>query len=287
MKTAVKTALITGPARGIGAAVARLLAARGMRLALVGLEPERLAALANELGPGHLWIECDVTDGAAMRRAAAQAVEALGGLDVVVANAGIAAHGTVAVTPIEAMARVVEVNLIGVINTVGATIHPIIERRGYFLLVSSAAAVAPAAGLAAYAASKSGVEQFGNALRIEVAHHGVDVGVAHPSWIDTDLVRDAQEGLSTFNRMVRNLPGPFGRITSLDECAAAIADCIVRRRRKVFIPKSLGTFAALRQLLTSPLGEWQAKRDARKLVPALEKDVRESGQFFGTHSVER
>ncbi|HYR27377.1 MAG TPA: SDR family oxidoreductase [Thermoanaerobaculia bacterium] len=283
----MKTALITGPARGIGAAVARLLAARGMRLALVGLEPERLAALANELGPGHVWIECDVTDGAAMERAVAQSVEALGGLDVVVANAGIAAHGTVAVMPMKAMARVAQVNLIGVLNTVGATIKHVLDRRGYFLLVSSAAAIAPAPGLAAYCATKSGVEQFGNALRLEVAHHGVDVGVAYPSWTDTDLVRDAQQGSSTFNRMVRNLPGPFGKITSLDECAASIADCIAHRRRKVFIPKSLGTFAALRQLLTSPLGEWLAKRDARKLVPALEKDVKESGQYFGANSVER
>src|ERR687886_2533232 len=98
-----RTVLITGPARGIGAEAARQLAARGARLALVGLEPERLAALAAELGGGTAWFECDVTDQAALERAAAGTVAALGGIDVVVASAGVASNGTVAVTPVEAL----------------------------------------------------------------------------------------------------------------------------------------------------------------------------------------
>src|SRR5215211_6952280 len=103
-----KVVLITGPARGIGAETARQLAARGARLSLVGLEPELLAALAEELGDGHVWFECDVTDQAALERAAAGTAEALGGIDVVIANAGIANHGTVAVAPVETLARTIE-----------------------------------------------------------------------------------------------------------------------------------------------------------------------------------
>lgn len=86
-----KVVLITGPARGIGRETARRLAARGARLALVGLEAERLEALAHELGAGHAWAEADVTDQAALDGAVAHTVRALGGIDVVVANAGVPA----------------------------------------------------------------------------------------------------------------------------------------------------------------------------------------------------
>src|SRR5215212_6942828 len=170
-----KVVLITGPARGIGAETARQLARRGARLALVGLEPERLAALATELGAGHAWFECDVTDQAAVDRAAAGTVQALGRIDVVVANAGVASNGTVAVTPVRALVRTIEVNLIGVVRTVSATLPHVTAARGYYLLVSSAAALAPLPGISSYAASKSGVEMFGNVLRLETAHTGVAV----------------------------------------------------------------------------------------------------------------
>ena len=281
-----KVVLITGPARGIGAALARTLAARGARLALVGMEPELLAALANELGPRHVWFECDVTDEAALQRAAAGTVQALGGIDVVVTNAGIAGHGTVAVTPPAALARVIEVNLTGTILTVAATMPHVVARKGYFLLISSAAALIAAPGMAAYAASKSGVEQFSNALRLELAHKGVQVGCAHPSWVDTDLVRDVQQDLAGFRAMLRKLPGPFGTITPLDDCAKALADAIERRQRKIYIPKSLSRFAALRQFFMGPVMEPLAIRDASKTVPRLENEAAALTRVFGEHSVE-
>src|SRR5688572_20289012 len=141
---AEQVVFITGPARGIGEALARRMAAEGARIALVGMEPERLAALASELGPRHVWFECDVTDEAALQRAADGTVKALGGIDVVVTNAGIASHGTVATTPASAQARVVQVNLIGTILTVAVTLPHVVARKGYYLLISSAAALAVA-----------------------------------------------------------------------------------------------------------------------------------------------
>ena len=281
-----RVVFVTGPARGIGAELARALAARGARLALAGLEPERLKALAADLGPGHAWFECDVTEQSGLARAAEGAVAALGGIDVVVANAGIASHGTVAVTPVEAMARVIEVNLIGVLRTVSATLPHVTARKGYYLLISSAAALAAMPGLAAYAAAKSGVEQLANALRLELAHKGVAVGSAHPCWIDTDLVRDARQDLDAFDRLLQRLPGPFGRITSVQDCAAALLRGIERRKRKVFVPRSLAFFSAIRQLLGSPLGESILRRDARRLLPEMEREVAALGRAFGEHSVE-
>jgi NAD(P)-dependent dehydrogenase (short-subunit alcohol dehydrogenase family) len=281
-----KVVLITGPARGIGAATARLLAARGARLALVGLEPERLRALNVELGQGHVWFECDVTEQAALERAVAATSAALGRIDVVVANAGIASNGTVAVTPVAALVRTIEVNLIGVVRTVSVTLPHVVAAKGYYLLVSSAAALAPLPGMSTYAAAKSGVEQFGNVLRLELAHKGVGVGVAHPSWIDTDLVRDTQSDLETFNEVLRTLPGPFGSVTPVRACAAALVKAIERRRRKVYVPGTLSPLAVIRQLFASPLTEYLMSRQTRRLIPKLEGELRTLGRSFGAHSVE-
>jgi len=135
-----KVVLITGAARGIGAETARRLAAKGARLSLVGLEADRLEALAGELGDRAVWFEADVTDQASMEAAVDGTVGAFGGIDVVLANAGVANNGTIAVNPPDAIARTIEVNLLGVVRTVCATLPHVTERRGYVALVSSTAA---------------------------------------------------------------------------------------------------------------------------------------------------
>ena len=281
-----RVVLVTGAARGIGAATARAAAARGARLALVGLEPERLAALAAELGGEHAWFECDVTDQVGLDQAVAGTVDQLGGIDVVVANAGIANLGTVAVSPAGALARTIEVNLIGVVRTVSATLPYVSARRGHYLLVSSAAAFAALPGMAAYSASKAGVEQFGNALRIEVAHKGVTVGTAHPSWTETDLVRDAMQALPSFRRALGRLPWPLGKVMPVEVCARALIDGIERRRRRVYVPRAVGAVQALRSLLSSPAGDLVLRREARAAVPAMELEVQQLDRAFGEHSVE-
>jgi NAD(P)-dependent dehydrogenase (short-subunit alcohol dehydrogenase family) len=86
------------------------------------MEPARLEALARDLGPNHIWVECDVTDQAALEHAATRASSELGGIDVVVANAGVASNGTVAVAPAESLVRTIDVNLSGVVRTVSATL---------------------------------------------------------------------------------------------------------------------------------------------------------------------
>jgi short-subunit dehydrogenase len=250
------------------------------------MEPERLRTLRDALGTGHAWFECDVTVQAELDRAVAAATAALGGIDVVVANAGIGNFGTVARTPVEAQARVIEVNLTGLVRTVAATLPAVTERRGYYLLLSSAAALVAIPGLAAYAASKSGVEQFGTALRRELIDAGVGVGVAHPGWIDTDLVRDARQDLAAFDAIVSRLPWPFRTVTSTAECAAALVHAIEHRRRKVYVPRSVAAVDVLRQLLGSPLAEWVLRRKTKTLLPELERQAAAVGRPFGANSVE-
>jgi short-subunit dehydrogenase len=281
-----KVVLITGPARGIGEHTARLAALRGARLALVGLEPQRLATLRAELGPGHAWFEADVTQQGGLDEAVRATVEAFGRIDVVVANAGVANRGTIAVGDIEAMARTVGVNLIGVMRTVAATAEQLIASRGYLLIVSSAAAFAALPGMAAYCASKAGVEHFGNAVRLELAHRGVRVGTAHPSWIDTDLVRDAKDDLPAFRAALDLLPWPMGSTTSVQACAAAFVRAIERRQRRVYVPRALGAVQAIRSVLVSPLSDRLIGRTARTSVPEMEAQVRSLGRAFGTHTAD-
>ena len=274
-----RVVLVTGAARGIGAHTARHAAARGARLALVGLEPDRLAALAGELGA--VWFAADVTDQAALDAAAAGTLEAYGRIDAVVANAGVASRGTVAVGDPEAAVRTVEVNLIGVMRTVAATVDQVIARRGYYLLVSSAAAFVALPGMAPYNAAKAGVESYGTTMRRELAHRGVAVGTAHPSWVDTDLVRDAREDLPAFHEALDRLPPGLVGVTSVHRCAAAFVDGIARRRRRVYVPPSMGVAQALRTVVNGPLGDLVVGRSARVSVPALEEQVRSLGRGFG------
>src|SRR5919108_730416 len=183
-----KTVLITGAARGLGAETARRIAARGGNVALVGLEPEELQRVAAQCGSNAAWFECDVTDVDALERAVQGTVDRFGGIDAVMANAGIAPGGMVRSTDPAAFERTIEINLLGVWRTVRATLPHVIERRGYVLVIASMAAAVHAPAMAAYSASKAGAEAFGDSIRSELAHLGVDVGVGYFSWIATDMV---------------------------------------------------------------------------------------------------
>src|SRR4051795_9313599 len=130
-----RTALITGAARGIGAASAEKLHARGMNVALVGLEPDRLEALAARLGDRAAAFEADVTDPEALERAVAGASEAFGGVDVAIATAGLRLVGAVPAAPAAPVDREVEVTLPGASRPGGAAAPAVVERRGYLLNV--------------------------------------------------------------------------------------------------------------------------------------------------------
>jgi NAD(P)-dependent dehydrogenase (short-subunit alcohol dehydrogenase family) len=269
-----KVVLVTGAARGIGAESARRLAAAGARISLVGLEPERLAEVARTCGPDAIWTEADVTDADALDRAVAATVERFGGIDVVIANAGVAPAGPMRFADPDAFDRTIEINVLGVARTIRACLPHIIDRRGYVLAVASLAAVAYAPGMAAYSASKAAVEAMANALRVEVSHLGVDVGVAYFSWIATDMVAGADEH-PAFSGSRAELRGPLGTTHPVSAVGEAVLDGIARRRRWVTVPRWLRAVLVLRGLY--PLTDALARSRAHEMDERFARDAAERG----------
>jgi NAD(P)-dependent dehydrogenase (short-subunit alcohol dehydrogenase family) len=236
---------ITGAARGIGAATAKRLCARGARVALAGLEPDVLAAVARECGDAS-WMECDVRDRTQVEDAVELAVQRLGGLDVVVANAGTAAQLPIVGGDPTVFERTVEVNLLGVYYTLRAAGPHIAHGGGYALAISSLAAAVHPPLLGAYCASKAGVEALADALRIELASSGARVGVAYFAELDTDMT---QRGFGTkAAAKLKNPGGPFTRVAPLEVGVNAIERGITRRSRRVAAPAWVGSVLPIRML---------------------------------------
>jgi NAD(P)-dependent dehydrogenase (short-subunit alcohol dehydrogenase family) len=262
-----RTIFITGAARGIGAATAQRLHAKGANVALVGLEPERLQALAARLGERAEVFEADVTDYDALVRAVDGTVARFGGIDVAIANAGVAFPGALATMPIEQVERTLAVNLLGVWRTDRAVIEQISARRGYLLNVASLSAIAHAPLMGPYTATKAGVEALSDALRMETAPTGARVGCAYFGFIDTDMVRAsyAQRSAEALNRQS---PGFLRNPAPLSSAVDAIERGIERRAARLWAPRWIGAAIALRGLI-QPLAERRILSDQTQLSEAL------------------
>lgn len=280
-----KVVFITGGARGIGAQVARRLRNKGAKLVLTDLNGAELNALAAELGEDRvLTAVADVRDLPAMQAVAARAIERFGAIDVVVANAGIASYGSVLQVDPDAFKRVLDINVLGVFNTVRAALPALIESRGYVLVVSSLAAYAACPGLAPYNASKAGVEILANALRLEVAHHGVSVGSAHMSWIDTAMVRDSEADLPAFGKLLASFPWPLNKTTTVDKCATAFVKGIEGRSNRVYCPRWVAAFRWLKPVLSTPVGELPLHKPTEALLPQLDAQVAALGRSTSAYN---
>ncbi|MFF1401664.1 SDR family oxidoreductase [Streptomyces sp. NPDC058294] len=261
-----RTVVVTGAARGLGAALVREVARRGARPVLLGHEKNPLDDLAAQLPTRALAIEADVTDLPALRRAARETHRRLGTPSVVIANAGIAAGGLFADTDPAEWRRVIDVNLTGSAQTARVFLPDLRATAGYYLQIASLASLGAAPLMSAYCASKAGVEAFAHALRAEVAAHGVAVGIAYPNWTDTDMVRDADR-YAVLRELRGHMPGPARRVYDVTEVAGRIVDGLEHRRTAVYAPPWLRLVQPVRAVLP-PL----VLRAARRGLPRLEAD---------------
>jgi NAD(P)-dependent dehydrogenase (short-subunit alcohol dehydrogenase family) len=244
---------------------------------LIGLEPETMAAVAERCGEGTFVGECDVSDRDNVTRAIDAAADALGGLDVVVANAGIAAGGPVRSHHVRAWERVIEINLLGVMYTDRAALPHLERSRGYLLNIASTAAVLRGPGMSAYCAAKAGVEALSDCMRLEMAPYGVDVGVAYFLFLDTDMVRDGEREMPLLQKTKSDMPGPIAKTyplpPAIDELAAAIAG----RRRRISYPRWFLKVLWMRQLFASKLVEKVGARRVAEGIRAYDQLVAERG----------
>ena len=243
-----KVVLITGGARGIGLGTAQAFTARGARVALLDLQAEEVQRSAAALGSDRaIGIAADVTDATALRAAVATTVQRFGGIDVVVANAGIAPVPNTArnMDPVE-FERVVEVDLLGVYRTVRAALPEVVARRGQVVVVSSVYAFLNGMLVSPYAVSKAGVEALGRALRTELAPHGASATVAYFGFVDTRMVQDIMDQEDPLGDRQELFPEFIRRRISSAQAGEAVAEAVQRRRARVIAPRYWTALSVLR-----------------------------------------
>jgi len=270
-----KVALVTGAARGIGLATAGRLVSRGASVVVVDLDQDACARAAAQLHDSRaIGLAADVTDRAALQRVVAAAVERFGALDVVVANAGVASRvATFRAISSESFERVLDVNLMGVCRTVDAALPEIVRRGGHVVVISSICAFTSGVGAVPYAMSKAAVEQFGRALRLELAPHGASASVAYFGFIDTEMVHRAIDQDPLANEMLAMFPKLLHKRLAPSAAGEAIVRGIERRQPRIIRPRRWVLMSVLRGAL-NPLTDARAERDENALRLVREIDGR-------------
>jgi short-subunit dehydrogenase len=221
-------ALITGASRGIGLATARALAARGARVGMIARSEEELRARATEIGASAH--PADITDPASIQAATDAFAEAAGGLDLLIANAGIAHYGPFAEQAIEEAQQMVRVNVLGTIYTVKAGLPHLLERGvGHVVVVSSGAGLRAFPSAAVYGATKAADRGFAEALRHELAGTGVSVTTVFPGEVETHLHAHERDRLPGWRSNEDELPP--------ERLAEAILGAVEKDRRAVYEPR--------------------------------------------------
>jgi len=261
-----KVALVTGAARGIGFETARQLHLRGASVAVLDLDAEEAREAAERIGPRAFGVGADVTDEGGTLAAVAAVVDRFGGLDVAVANAGIAPPTvtTARTMPGEEWKRVVDVNLIGAWHTARAALPQVSERGGQIVFIGSIYSFANGLLASPYAVSKAGVEALGRALRAELAPLGASASVVYFGWVDTELVRDSldhRDGGRGARILGEILPAFLLKRITPEEAGATIARALEERAPRAFAPPVWRYISAIRGLI-NPLLDRRMDRDA-------------------------
>lgn len=261
---AEKVVLITGAGRGLGAATAAAVSARGAKVVIADIDLAAAERVVATLPAGRgLAVECDVTKIESVRQAVDRTHEAFGGIDVVVANAGILGHGgtmrTLAPAEVD---QVMTVNVGGVVNTVSATIESVISSRGQIVLVSSVFAFINGAGAIPYAMSKAAVEQLGRGLGVELARHGASAMTAYFSLIETDMIHRGVDADPHVSALLSAMPKFVLKRIQPHTAATALADGVESRRRAILVPGRWRAVAALRGMAGPATDSRLARDDA-------------------------
>ena len=218
-----RTAFVTGGTSGIGFATAEALIAEGARVAVTGQDAGRVAEAGRKLGNQAIALKADVTSPEAMEKAAAEAAAALGKIDVVFANAGIALGGTVADTAPEVVDRLLDTNIKGVLNTVRAVL-PHLAEGAAIVLNASSAATKTFPGIGVYAATKAAVLSLGKTLAVELAPQGIRVNVVSPGMTETPIIGKSGLDEAGQKAMMDQVSAmlPAGRVAQPGEIAGAV-----------------------------------------------------------------
>jgi short-subunit dehydrogenase len=231
-------AFVTGASRGIGRSLAELLAARGATVGLAARSADQLEALARKLPGTPYELQCDVTSAESVQRAVHAFVGRAGGIDLLVANAGITHYAPFRDQPLADAERMTSVNWLGTMYTVHAALPHLLEQpSGHIVIVSSGAGLRSFPSAAVYGATKAAQRMFGEALRHELAGTGVSLTVVYPGEIATSLHDHEKDTMPSWYR-----GGP--KAVAPEKLAARILDAVEQDRRALHYPpivRLLGT----------------------------------------------
>jgi short-subunit dehydrogenase len=247
-----KTVLITGASSGIGKGLALEIAARGGRLALLARREDVLSEIVEEIKAQNgtaIAVTADVRDSKAVRAAADRVRAELGPIDVLIANAGIGTTNPASQLDPEQVAEVIDINVLGAVNSVAAVLPEMAERdSGQLVAMSSLAGYRGVAKSAAYCASKAALSSFFESLRIDLRHTGVTVTILHPGFIKTPL---------TAGRAAKM---PY--LMELDDAVKKIVTAIEKGKKSYAFPWQLATIVRAGMIMPIAMYDWIAARSS-------------------------
>jgi len=244
-----KTVMITGASSGIGRGLALAIAARGARLGLLARRQSLLDEITGSVKGRAVSVVADVRDANAMKAAAQRVRDALGPIDILIANAGIGTADHISQLDPNHAADVININVLGAANSVSAVVPEMIQRgQGQLVAISSLAAYRGLAKSAAYCASKAAVSAYFESIRIDLRGTGIDVTIIHPGFIKTALTAG------------RGAKMPY--LMELDDAIPKILSAIEKRKKSIAFPWQLATVVRAGLLMPTFMYDWIAARNS-------------------------